>query len=336
MNWKKKFWFLPRSIRVELQRIESEFIKVRATKSISIEDVAAGTYAHLGLTLESLKVGQNWKVVPPVSVGTTSKRNNEGWTVTRKDLPKHQKYFYRDIPVFGDPARKGWNTVPIPRELYETDTYPPYLFQIEVSLYEALNDNHFCLIFSINEVFSKYSANFTEDLLFAVNLLQENTGVSAVETTENPSYLFTSPLRWNMFPPEQITNFAIRIHKSHDSEQSDLPKITRLLVLFAKFQPIEYLEGVGGNDYYFGAKYADDLVVLENVHHKDILYIIYDDWTSLSEKPKYEILKLPISKFDRLIRSDGWENRFAALMQHQLKERGLRTGNGGSQKRRHR
>ena len=142
-KWKKKFRTLPKSIRVELQRIVVDDIKVLAGKRISTDDVVAGTYAHLGLKHETLQVGQSWDVVPPMNVGTTSKRNSEGWTVTRKDLPKHRKYFYRDIPIYGDAARNGWTTAAIPREVYETDSYPPYLFQIEVSVQEVLDDGRF-------------------------------------------------------------------------------------------------------------------------------------------------------------------------------------------------
>lgn len=85
-EWKKRFRALPQTIRAELHRITGDDIKVLAGKRISSEEVAAGTYAHLGLTTETLQVGRSWEVVPPISAGTTSRRNSEGWTVTRKDL----------------------------------------------------------------------------------------------------------------------------------------------------------------------------------------------------------------------------------------------------------
>ena len=47
------------------------------------------------------------------------------------------------------------------------------------------------------------------------------------------------------------------------------------LELFEQFQPIEYLKGLGGNDHYIGAKYADDLVVFENMRHGNALYVLY-------------------------------------------------------------
>jgi hypothetical protein len=271
-EWKKGFRALPQTIRAELNRVAGDDIKVLAGKRISGDEVAAGTYAHLGLTIETLQVSQSWEVVPPKGAGTTSKRNGEGWTVTRDDLPKYRKYFYRDIPIYGDTSR--WTTAAIPREVYETDSFPPYLFQIEVSVQEALDDGRFGIVFSIDEVFSKQSASFEEDLLFAVNLLQENTGVSGAAAAANPDFVFTSQLRWDVFPPGQIADLAMRIQQNGGRNPPDLPTITERLELFEQFQPVEYLKGLGGNDHYIGAKYADNLVVFENMRHGNALYVL--------------------------------------------------------------
>jgi hypothetical protein len=250
------------------------------------------------------------------------------------DLPKYTIYFYRDIPIYGDAARNGWTTAAIPREVYETDTYPPYLFQIEVFIQEAFEDAKFGVVFSVDEVFSKQSSTFEDDLLFAVNLLQENTGVSGVTGAENPEFVFTSQRHWDVFPPGQIEDLAARIQAGRGRNQPDLEKIIERLELFEQFQPIEYLKGLGGNDHYIGAKYADNLVAFENMRHGNALYVLYDDWASLSQRPRSEILKLPSSKFDRIIHSEGWTHRFAKLMQHELHLRGTRIRIGRNQRRR--
>lgn len=335
-EWKKGFRALPQTILAEIDRIAGTDVKVMAGKRISADEVAAGTYAHLGLTTEKLVVGRRWEVVPPMTAGTTSKRNGEGWTVTRKDLPKYTKYFYRDIPNYGDAARNGWTTAAIPREVYETDSYPPYLFQIEVTVQEALDDGRFGVVFSVDEVFSMQSASFEADLLFAVNLLQENTGVSGVAAAANPDFVFTSQLRWDVFPPGQVADLAALIRQNGGRNPPDLARITERLELFEQFQPVEYLRGLGGNDHYVGAKYADNLVVFENMRHGNALYVLYDDWAALSQRPRSEILRLPSSKFDRIIHTEGWANRFAVLMQHELQARGVRIRIGRNQRRRRR
>lgn len=333
-DWKRGFRALPQTIRAELDRITETDVKVLAGKRISVADVVAGTYLHLGLTNETLLVGQSWEVVPHASIGTTSKRNSEGWTVTRKDLPKFRKYFYRDIPIYGDASRNGWTTAAIPREVYETDSYPPYLFQIEISIQEDLGDGRFGVVFSIDEVFSKESVSFKEDLLFAVNLLQENTGVSGVVPAANPDFVFTSQLQWDVFPPGQIADLALLVQQSGRRTAPDLEVITERLELFEQFQPLEYLKGLGGNDHYIGAKYAEDLVVFENMRHGNALYVLYSDWSTLSKRSRSEILRMPSSRFDRIIHTEGWANRFAVLMQHELQARGRRIKIGRNYRRR--
>ncbi|MEP3047742.1 MAG: hypothetical protein ABJL55_18365 [Roseibium sp.] len=189
-NWKKSFRALPPQLKAELERIETPNVKILSGKLITQEDVQDGLYSHLNLNADNLVVGNSWEILPPPTIGTRSKRNVEGWVVVRKDLPKFRKYFYHDIAIYGDAARNGTTTVAIPREVYERDEFPPYLFHIQISIQEQTRDGSYGVVFSIDEVFLKEAPDFDNDLLFAVNLLQENTGVSGVVAAVNPEYVF--------------------------------------------------------------------------------------------------------------------------------------------------
>jgi len=330
-SWKKSFRSLPAQLVRELASVDSENVKVLAGKLISPDDVSQGIYHHLELRSEDLVVGKTWEVVPPPQIGTRSKRNVEGWVNVRTDLPKFTKYFYHDIQNFGDASRNGWSTVAIPREVYERDEYPPYLFHIEVSVAEESPNGNFGIVFSIDEIFLRSSASFDDDLLFAVNLLQENTGVSGLVAAENPAYVFTSDLNWDIFPPGDLDAVAQAFSNGRRPSLADT--VHERLSLFEEFKPTEYLRGLGGNDQYIGAKYADNLVVFENLKYGNALYALYDDWESLSKKPRSELLRLRTSQFDRIIHTEGWETRFAVLMQNQLKDRGIRIRVGRHRRR---
>ncbi|WP_205756251.1 hypothetical protein, partial [Labrenzia sp. 011] len=112
--------------------------------------------------------------------------------------------------------------------------------------------------------------------------------------------------------------------------------VSERLALFEQFNPSQYLRGLGGNDHYIGAKYADDLVAIENLKYGNALYVLYDDWEELSKRPRSELLKLRTSKFDRLVHVQGWETRFAVLMQTELEARGVRIRVGRNMRRRRR
>ena len=322
-SWKKSFRKIPSIIDADLNKIVSQNIQVLVGKKISRDSVQAGTYEHIGMSEDRLKVGNAWGLIPDKTVGTSSSRNSEGWETIRKDLPKYTKYFYQDIPIYGDGARNGWTTAAIPREVYHRDLNPPYLLQINVLVQEAIDKDTFGLVFSIDQVFDRNSASFESDLLFAVNLLQENTGVSGVVNAENPEYVFTTPLDWSFFPPGEIGKVA---DLWIGDKKSVVPRDTVLerLTLFEQFKPTEYLRGMGGNDHYIGAKFSDNLVVFENLRYGNALYVLYSDWEELSRRPRTELLKLPSSHFDRIVHSLGWEQRFAVLMQQELQNRGIR------------
>lgn len=323
-KWKKSFRELPPSLVQELDSIDSVNVKVLAGKILTAEQVAEGLYEHVGLTVEKLAVGEKWETLPSPNVGIRSKRNLDGWEITRKDLPKITKYYYRDIPIYGDTS--NWTTAAIPRDVYEKDEYPPYLFQIEVRVQEQKADGSFGIVFALDEVFLKSSISFEDDLLFAINLLQENTGVSGVTAAENPDFVFTSDLNWELFPPEDIDAVFAALTTGRAANSKD--DVKDRLHLFEQFRPVQYLKGLGGNDHYIGAKYADDLVVFENVKYGNALYVLYNDWEELSQRSRSDLLKLKTSQYDRIIHTEGWENRFALLMQTELKKRGIRIGIG--------
>lgn len=333
-KWKKSFRKLPPRIIAELEKIDSPNLKVLAGKVISRQEVEDGVYSHLDLNIDTLEVGKSWEIVPPPDFGTRSKRNVDGWVDVRRDLPKFKKYFYHDIAIYGDAARNGTTTVAIPREVYERDEYPPYLFHIEISVQRLLENDSYGVVFSVDEVFLRGSADFDEDLLFAVNLLQETTGVSGVVAAENPDFVFSSALNWELFPPGDLE--AVKTSLCSGNRPISEDTVSERLALFEQFNPLQYLRGLGGNDHYIGAKYADDLVAFENLKYGNALYVLYDDWEELSQRPRSELLKLRTSKFDRLVHVQGWETRFAVLMQTELEARGIRIRVGRNMRRRRR
>tara|TARA_R110000796_G_scaffold23085_1_gene66394 strand:- start:830 stop:1843 length:1014 start_codon:yes stop_codon:yes gene_type:complete len=333
-DWKKSFRKLPAKLSAKLGEINSPDVKVLAGKRISRAALDSGEYEHLGLTSKTLSVGQRWEVVPLEEIGTRSKRNQHGWEIIRDDLPKYTKYFYHDIAIYGDAARNGWTTAAIPRKVYERDFTPPYLFHIEVYVSEQFPDGTFGIVFSIDEVFSKLSSSFDDDFLFAVNLLQENTGVSGVVPSSDPEFVFTSELDWKIFPPGSIDEVVRELSQAENSAHSPDPnEIRERLLLFDQFEPTEYIRGLGGNDHYIGAKFADDLVAFENLKYGNALYVLYEDWKELAKKSRRELLKLSSKKYDRIVHTEGWQTRFAALITDELKKRGKHIRIGRNRRR---
>jgi hypothetical protein len=257
-------------------------------------------------------------------VGRTSKKNFEGWTVRREDLPKYTKTFCHDIPNFGDPSR-GWSTICQDREVYHKETFLPREHEIVLVVEEHLPDGRFGVRFTISDNFDKQSASFAEDLLFALNLMQENFGDAAVSEPDASRQYFTELLDWELFPPGDSEVVIGALQRSGRLSKIDELEVARArLKLFERFEPVNYIRGLSGNDTYVGAKYADDLVVFESTKYGNALYLLYADWGDLSKRPRSELLHLSGNQVDRIVHRGNWENEFRELMRKKLKARGVR------------
>ena len=93
---------------------------------------------------------------------------------------------------------------------------------------------------------------------------------------------------------------------------------------FNKFNPAAYIRGQGGFGSYFGAQFADDLVVFENLRYGNAVYVLYENWDEASQRSRIDLLRDHDAKFDRIIHNDNWEERLAVLLQAKLESRGLR------------
>jgi hypothetical protein len=322
-TWKKSFRSMPSILTAKIEDRDTNIIEVAAGKEISKADILGGLYAHIGLSRERMSVGDTWTMMPDGSAGRKSSENLNGRDVTRKDLPKFKKYSYHDIAPYGDAAKNGYKTVAIPRNVYPHEFIPPQHLSIEVHIQEELPNDKLGVVFKINESFDRNSLTFAEDIFFAVNLMQENTGVSDIRSAADPDIIFSSALNWEVFPAGDFDSVVTSVLSGRGSSLNP-DTVTERLRMFQEYQPIQFLRGMGGDDRYIGAKYSDDFVVFENMKYGNALYALYGDWETLSQLPRSQLLRRMSDEYDRIIHSAGWHHVFRELMNVELAARGLR------------
>jgi hypothetical protein len=91
--------------------------------------------------------------------------------------------------------------------------------------------------------------------------------------------------------------------------------------VISRLKPEALIAGTSGFSRYFGAKFADDLVVFENVRYGNALYVMYERWEELNRRSRVDLLKGPRDGFDRIEHRAEWEDRLAALLDRQRKQR---------------
>lgn len=156
------------------------------------------------------------------------------------------------------------------------------------------------------------------------------TGVFASDATSE-DYKATIKLDWQIFPPGTADEIITRIAgTARPGNSPDFEKHVRdRVLLFESFNPTNYIQGQGGFGSYFGAQFADDLVVFENLKYGNAVYLLYQNWDEVSRRSRLDLLRDQDAHFDRVIHKAGWEDQLKAVLNDKLYERGLRKRRNG-------
>ncbi len=336
--WKSNFQKIPSKILTSLADIKGDLITVAGTKTVSRSDVAAGIYSHIGLRLEGNAVATDGASLPPSDAGKWSARNLDGWDRRREDWPKVNKTWTFESPNFGDGARNGWTMRSWTREIYQHQIFEPQGMTIDATLLDDRGTDNILVKFALFPMLSRSMPEFELMLLWALNILQENTGIANVFPSEatNADYIATVNLDWQVFPPGTTEEVITRLTGAAGSTSNPDHErhVEERVRLFESFKPVAYLRGQGGFGSYFGAQFADDLVVFENLQYGNAVYLLYDDWAEASQRSRLDLLRDRDAHFDRVEHRDGWEGSLKALLHDELFKRGLRKRRSGYRSRR--
>lgn len=331
--WESNYLKIPPFVQGALNDIDGDIVAIAATGRVKRRDIEAGQYSHVGLSIDGSSVISVGPTSPSVSAGKWSERNANGWDRKRKDLPMVQKTWTIESPNFGDGARNGWTTRCWTREVYQHQIFEPQGMTIEASVLEDGGGEQLVVKFALSPMLSRGMSEFELMLLWSINVLQENTGVTGVFASDatREEYISTITLDWQIFPPGTVDEVVARLLGSaRPTNVADFEKQVRERVqMFEGFEPRAYIRGQGGFGSYFGAQFADDLVVFENLRYGNAVYLLYQDWNEVSQRSRLDLLRDQDAHFDRVLHTDGWQGRLTALLHDKLYERGLRRRRRG-------
>lgn len=313
---------IPDYINRELNGINSPFVVVSTTLKVSLADIARGKYRHLGITTHGDQVSFNPNIVPHAANGTYSKRNRYGYVIVFKDRPKVRKTYYWETPNFGDPS-KGYHDNSRTVMAYQRKFIAPREWSLSIELLKQVGELVMVKV-AVDTILNCDTPSFSDDLLFALNLLQENVRDSHVfdANATLDDYLKVTSLGWEIFPKGSLER---AVEKVKGQIRTITPEKAKRIEDRAKFistlKPIEYFVGTGMNSKYFGAKFADDLVAFENVDYGNAIYILFGNWEELSKKSRTEILQRPDKDFIRIPHTRYWKlNLRSELKRHMRRQ----------------
>ncbi|SFN80838.1 hypothetical protein SAMN05216573_12257 [Bradyrhizobium sp. Rc3b] len=321
--WKRNLKAVPDHILKQIAAFQSHIFFVGVTKTFTPDQINAEPLKQLGIPSGE---GESRETIPGADMGKYSDRNRNGWEVVRRDLPMTTKTRYWESPNFGDASRYGTHTHYHTREVYQREFHEPRLYSIVAHTLKVNLAGACVVLLRVKQELSRAAAGFEGELLLMLNLLQEHCGAAGVVSSETSTadYIKTITLDWEVFPPGNATEVVERLTRGGTTHAELRSKIDERVRLFSKLSPAAFLKGSGGFGSYIGAKFADDLVVFENVQYGNALYVLYDQWENVSKRSRLELLKETDAKFDRLPHRIGWDEAFEKLLRSEKKKRGLK------------
>lgn len=303
---------VPQTILQRLATFDQDDVVAATVKLVLPVDI--GRYAHLGLSLTDKNLGIPEPQPPNPSAGRYSNANLYGMEKVRKDLPKITKSYGIWAPSWGSGS---YHYVSHDREVYIREIYPPKQVNISIALVERRGEG-LLLRFAIDQVISRRTPNFEQELLYNLNLLQENVGAADVfeSATSLADYALSVKVDWQLLPPGTVDDVVATMlrGKRPVTPQEEAVMKERVTVMH-RLKPEAYITGTDGFLRYFGAKFGDDFVAFENARYGNALYIMYDGWETLSQKSRIELLAGDRDSYDRIEHRPGWVDQLRARVQ---------------------
>jgi hypothetical protein len=325
---------IPEQVMATIAAIPGNEVVVATVLKVSQADLLRGRYRNLGLGFEDGALVFEPSFVPNPAVGRYAKANTAGKTIVRKDLPKVYKTIYMgERPIFGDWS-KGSFSLNQTRHIYQKQFKHPRYLAVSIELLDTTEESGeklFTVTVSVDEVLDKASTDFEERLLFNLNVLQEATysaDVSSVSVfaanATVADYLKTLNVAWEIFPPGERDRDLERILSTYSrvTEETKRQIRERYDLLFSIKPTPEIILGASGVRKYFGARFAPDLAVFENLEYGNALYVMYENWTELSKLSRTEVLNRPEKDYTRIEHKRGWENRLKQVVASKLGDDG--------------
>ncbi|EOL8987626.1 hypothetical protein ACM92P_002147 [Cronobacter dublinensis] len=305
---KRNIRVIPKNVYSKLKRLGNTVV---AGTSIAITEsqLKNGMLEHLGIYSDNGVNAYEESVIPDPLQGKYSLKNVFGEEIVRRDLPKETHYTEIESPNWGD-SSNGTHTVRLPHEKYPRDIIPPKLIAIEIN-HKQSSGSHFIFNFRVTRILEKNSSTFDDDLLFDLNLLQENLGKCGVENADKPisTYADTLIVSWDIFPPGSKEEVLSRIFRGKNITPDKKNVAENRYDFFMSLGPKKIVTGNSTFSNYLGAMLEDDLVVFENIEYGNAIYILYDNWDEISKLSRIDLLSGRAgNNFDRIIHSGNWKD----------------------------
>ena len=304
MRIRKNYNKVPKAIIDRTEEFNSDCVKVG--KKVVVTEGNVSRFQKLGLRIESDKLFFNDKVLPSSKNGRYSNYNCYGRRIRRKDLPMIDKIFCGECYPYGN-KNSDKVSYSYTKKVCQAEEWIPSFVNISISI-EEKDVNVFDVLFEICDSLDRTEYNFELDLLFYINLLQENVGDFDVYEDEIGANDIDEIqyVDWELLPPGEVDEEFVKKCYDKKSEEQQREILERYNFI-KQLGPRNIIKGTSYFSKYFGARFDNDTVVLENVESGNAIYIFHENWEKLTKFSRNDLRRGYSDKVTRIVHTGNWK-----------------------------
>lgn len=321
---KKRIHFrrIPDYIHQEVSTAKTQYLSVVSFIPTTKESIKNGIFKKFGIEYSGNNVIYPETLKSDAMRGTYARRNIFGYDFIHRDKPKVPKTITWEVPNFGDPD-KGYHEISRKLMVYQRTHIPARDWDVSLNV-ENQDDNQVLITAKLIAPLDKDSDRINEDLFFAINLMQEQfSDCHALDSgLSNEEIKNITVVDWEIFPPGTIDGFLGKaLKRIKDPSPEKVESFKQRTNILKQLNPVEYILGAGMNSKYFGAKFAENVVVFENLEYGNAIYILSDNWKKISRMSRIDILRKHENEYIRILHNKGWENNLIKTIDELTKKK---------------
>jgi hypothetical protein len=311
--WKRNLLKIPNYILEKVENLKGKPVVISVLKKVKKSEIEKGIFSHIGIKFNKATLEFPNEFIPLRKIGRWSVVNLDGKRKPLKNLPMITKTFTMEAPNYNG---NGTHDVSFDRPIYQKEYFPPKELVVKIELLgqEVNNEPIFIFKFTVDEVLTTTDINFEKNLIYNLNILQENVGAVDIypSVLSNNEYLSTLYVNWEILPPGQRDQNINLIFGGGSKRLT--PEQQERYDFLVSLNPRNLLRGTSKFHRYFGAQFGNDLVVLENTEYGNAIYVMGENWENLSKLSRTELLAKAQKDFIRILHQSDWKSQLKKIV----------------------
>lgn len=304
---------LSKALQKQLVAINGPTVVVATVLTVTDADLAS--FADFNLSAVNRQITAGEPVLLPRTRGLFAARNLDGWAEKRKDLSKEMREVSNWAPDWNG---NGHHLVSRIIEAWPLQYHRARLNTISATVLEQLRDGAL-VKFRIDQPLPRESDTFATDLKFNIRFLKEAVGAANVYDADlsDEEFAKIQTVDWEMLPAGSEDRVLAQLATRRGVSEERMRVASERLRTLDRLGHDGFILGTGRFSNYFGAKFGQRLVALENLEYGNALYVFEEDWEGLSKLSRSELIRRHDPKVHRIPHLPGWQSAIRKLLRRQ-------------------